>query len=118
MNRGASKPPAVTGSITVDSSGMPTMAKPPPKAPFMKQIRKTPTKATRMVAAVSSMLSPPYQVYTGERLYIRPRGSRRPSSPPRPVGKGGAKAADRLFDLALREADVPQLGVIGLAKPR
>jgi hypothetical protein len=30
------------------------MAKPQPKAPFMKQIRKTPAKVTRMVVAVSS----------------------------------------------------------------
>jgi hypothetical protein len=55
MNNGASRPPAVTGSITSDSIGMPTTAKPPPNAPFMKQIRKTPAKATRIVAVVSSM---------------------------------------------------------------
>ncbi len=30
------------------------MANPPPNAPFMKQIRNTPAKATRTVAAVSS----------------------------------------------------------------
>ena len=44
----------MTGSITIDNSGMPTMEKPPPNAPFMKQIRKTPAKATRIVALVSS----------------------------------------------------------------
>src|SRR6201994_4373960 len=54
MNSGASRPPAVTGSITSDSRGMPTMEKPPPNAPFMKQIRNTPAKATRIVASVSS----------------------------------------------------------------
>src|ERR1700709_158573 len=53
MNHGASRPPAVAGSITNDSSGMPTMENPPPNAPFMKQISDTPAKATRMVAAVN-----------------------------------------------------------------
>ena len=51
MNNGASRPPAVTGSITIDNSGMPTMENPPPNAPFMKQIRNTPAKATRIVAS-------------------------------------------------------------------
>jgi hypothetical protein len=55
MNNGASRPPAVTGSITSDSRGMPTMANPPPNAPFMKQIRNTPAKAIRIVVVVSSM---------------------------------------------------------------
>ncbi len=55
MNNGASRPPAVTGSITIDSSGMPTMEKPPPNAPFMKQIRNTPAKAIRIVETVNSM---------------------------------------------------------------
>src|ERR1700682_3436813 len=55
MNNGARRPPAVTGSITIDSRGMPTMENPPPKAPFMKQIRKTPAKTIRIVVAVSSM---------------------------------------------------------------
>ena len=32
----------MTGSITNDNSGMPTMENPPPNAPFMKQIRNTP----------------------------------------------------------------------------
>ncbi|BBU31994.1 hypothetical protein BTHE68_57280 (plasmid) [Burkholderia sp. THE68] len=54
MNRGASNPPAVTGSITNDNSGIPMIEKPPPKAPFMKEIRNTPEKAIRMVATVSS----------------------------------------------------------------
>src|ERR1700760_47154 len=54
MNSGASRPPAVTGSMTSDSKGMPTMEKPPPNAPFMKQIRNTPAKAMRIVASVSS----------------------------------------------------------------
>jgi hypothetical protein len=45
--------------MTIDNSGMPTMAKPPPNAPFIKLIRKTPAKATRIVAAVSSMRRPP-----------------------------------------------------------
>src|SRR5580693_1763641 len=55
MNKGASRPPAVTGSITIDNNGMPTMENPPPNAPFMKQIRKTPAKATMIVVTVSSM---------------------------------------------------------------
>src|SRR5205085_10103953 len=55
MKSGASRPPAVTGSITIDSNGMPTMAKPPPNAPRMKLIRNTPARATRIVATVSSM---------------------------------------------------------------
>src|ERR1700688_4100147 len=55
MNKGASRPPAVTGSITIDNNGMPTMENPPPKAPFMKQIRNTPAKADRIVVAVNSM---------------------------------------------------------------
>src|ERR1700757_2556236 len=59
MNNGASRPPAVTGSITSDNKGMPTMENPPPNAPFMKQIRKTPPKAIRIVVVVSSMASPP-----------------------------------------------------------
>ena len=54
MNKGASSPPAVTGSITIDNSGMPTMENPPPNAPFMKQIRKTPAKTTTIVMAVKS----------------------------------------------------------------
>src|SRR5262245_27833086 len=58
MNNGASRPPAVTGSITSDNSGMPTMAKPPPNAPFMKAIKNTPANATRIVAIVNSIESP------------------------------------------------------------
>ena len=53
-NKGASSPPAVMGSITSDSNGIPTIAKPPPKAPFMKQIRNTPAKVARRVATVRS----------------------------------------------------------------
>ena len=52
-------PPAVTGYITTDNSGMPIMENPPPNAPFMKQIRNTPAKATRIVAAVNSKGPPP-----------------------------------------------------------
>src|SRR6266702_4287036 len=55
MNNGASRPPAVTGSITNDNSGMPTIENPPPNAPFMKQIRNTPAKAIRTVVSVNSM---------------------------------------------------------------
>src|SRR5262249_18128910 len=73
MNSGASRPPAVTGSITRDSSGMPTMAKPPPKAPFMKQIRKTAAKAMRMVVGFSSML--PATFVDIERGHRRPHAS-------------------------------------------
>jgi hypothetical protein len=60
MNNGARRPPAVTGSITSDNSGMPTMENPPPNAPFMKQIRNTPAKATRTVVTVSSTDSPSF----------------------------------------------------------
>jgi len=49
-NSGASKAPAESGSMTIDNSGMPTMAKPPPKAPFIKAIKNTPAKARTMVA--------------------------------------------------------------------
>ncbi|MGX1392108.1 hypothetical protein AB7M70_001517 [Bradyrhizobium japonicum] len=59
MKSGASRPPAVTGSITHDSNGMPTMEKPPPNAPFMKQIRKTPEKAMITVATVKSICASP-----------------------------------------------------------
>src|SRR5258705_12584421 len=59
MNNGARRPPAVTGSITIESSGMPTMENPPPNAPFMKQIRNTPANAIRIVVTVSSMGSSP-----------------------------------------------------------
>ncbi len=45
-NSGASSAPAAIGSIASESSGMPTMAKPPPNAPFMKAIRNTPANAT------------------------------------------------------------------------
>src|SRR4030095_14296689 len=55
MNNGASRPPAVTGSITSDSNGLPTMENPPPNAPVMKQIRNTPAKAIRIVVAVNSI---------------------------------------------------------------
>src|SRR5712672_1655364 len=96
MNNGARSPPAVTGSITSDSSGMPTMENPPPNAPFMKQIRDTPAKATRIVAAVNSMARPP--------------------SHPRLVGTRH-ETADRRFDLAAREADVLQFAIIELVKP-
>jgi hypothetical protein len=44
-NKGASSAPAVIGSIASESSGMPTMANPPPNAPFMKAIRNTPESA-------------------------------------------------------------------------
>src|ERR1700733_14949778 len=64
MNKGASKPPAVTGSITIDNSGMPTMENPPPNAPFMKQIRNTPAKVTKNVSNVS--------VTSGRRVAIVP----------------------------------------------
>ncbi|MFY9953001.1 hypothetical protein [Bradyrhizobium sp.] len=36
--------------MTIDNSGMPTMAKPPPKAPFIKAIKNTPAKARTIVA--------------------------------------------------------------------
>src|SRR5690349_21118540 len=54
MNSGARKAPAVSGSITIDSSGMPMIAKPPPNPPFMKAIRKVAASATTMVKNVSS----------------------------------------------------------------
>src|SRR6185295_889172 len=63
MNNGARRPPAVTGSITNDNSGMPTMENPPPNAPFMKQIRNTPANAIKTVVAVSSMA--PYVMAAG-----------------------------------------------------
>ena len=50
-NKGASSAPAAIGSIASESSGMPTMAKPPPNAPFMKAIRNTPESA---IASVKS----------------------------------------------------------------
>src|ERR1700742_3905871 len=102
MNKGASRPPAVTGSITIDNSGIPTMENPPPNAPFMKQIRKTPAKATRMVVAVSSTRPPPQL---------------RHASQPRPVGIGD-ETTDRRFDLATRDADVRQCAIVEFAKGR
>ena len=48
MNSGASTAPAVIGSMTSDSSGMPMIANPPPKAPCMKAIRNMPRAATRI----------------------------------------------------------------------
>src|SRR5271154_350283 len=93
MNNGARRPPAVTGSITNDNSGMPTMENPPPNAPFMKQIRNTPAKAINTVGTVSSgaiILSPP-------------------------IGNGH-DAVDRCLDLATRDTDVLQCAVIELAK--
>src|SRR5215472_14921643 len=54
MNKGASRPPAVTGSIMIDNSGMPAMENPPPDAPFMKQIRNKPAKATSIVETVTA----------------------------------------------------------------
>ena len=49
--QGASSAPAAIGSIASESRGMPTMAKPPPNAPFMKAIRNTPESA---IASVKS----------------------------------------------------------------
>ena len=89
MNSGARRPPAVTGSITIDNSGMPTMENPPPNAPFMKQIRNTPAKATRIVV-------PSAPARPGRR-----------SSHPRPV-RSSHEAVDRSLDLGMREADVPE----------
>src|SRR6185295_11969836 len=57
-NNGASNAPAVKGSITSESKGMPMIAKPPPKAPFMNAMRKTPARASRTVAAPSSTMIP------------------------------------------------------------
>src|ERR1043165_8100143 len=94
MNSGARRPPAVTGSITIDNSGMPTMENPPPNEPFMKQIRKTPAKATRIVAAVNSMGASPYPGRVGLR----------------------DEAVDRGFYLAAREADVAQFASVELAR--
>src|SRR5215475_8425460 len=96
MNKGASRPPAVTGSITIDNSGMPTMENPPPNAPFMKQIRKTPEKATRIVATVSS---------------------ERPSSHPPAVGDSH-ETVDRRLDLRTLEAGVTQCAVVELVEAR
>jgi hypothetical protein len=56
-NNGASKAPAVSGSMTTDSKGIPIIAKPPPKAPFMKAMKKTPASAIRIVAMFSSKVS-------------------------------------------------------------
>jgi hypothetical protein len=58
----ASSPHAVTGSITRDSNGIPMMEKPPPNAPFIMQIRKTPAKATRIVVIVNSMGSASFRM--------------------------------------------------------
>src|SRR5258708_22173483 len=95
MNNGARRPPAVTGSMTNDNSGMPTMENPPPNEPFMKQIRNTPAKAIRIVGAVNSIAA---------------------SSYPRPVGTSH-ETVDRRFDLATREADVAQFAIIEFTKP-
>ena len=58
----------MTGSITIDNSGIPTIENPPPNAPFMKQIRNTPAKVTRIVVTVSSMTPPPSLVRAGARV--------------------------------------------------
>src|SRR5262245_20035446 len=50
---GASSAPAAIGSIASAMNGMPTIAKPPPNAPFMDVIRKT-AKATTASAIGSS----------------------------------------------------------------
>src|SRR5262245_42575483 len=54
-NSGASRAPAVRGSLTSGRRGIPTMAKPPPNAPRMKAIRKTAARLTMIAAALSSM---------------------------------------------------------------
>src|SRR5262249_13104686 len=115
MNKGASRPPALTGSITIDNSGMPTMENPPPNAPFMKQIRNTPAKATRIVATVSSMRPPPQLTRAGVLLRVEPPRPRRPSSHPRLVGRSD-ETVDRRFDLGTIEPDVAQCAVVKLAK--
>src|SRR5580765_3014557 len=98
---------------------MPTMENPPPNAPFMKQIRNTPAKATRIVAAVSSMRPPPWSrragVYERAGRWLRRAQVTKPSSHPRPV-RSGHGTVDRRFDLAPYEADVPQCAVVELAK--
>ncbi len=76
------------------------------KRPFMKQIRNTPAKATRMVATVSSMSPPPWLTRAGVRLRRGDGGRRRSLSGPCPVGD---EAADRGFDLAPHQADIAQV---------
>jgi hypothetical protein len=49
MKVGASSAPAVMGSMTSASIGMPMIAKPPPNAPFMKVVKYTASIETRMV---------------------------------------------------------------------
>src|SRR5689334_1705567 len=110
MNKGASRPPAMTGSITIDNNGMPSMEKPPPNAPFMKQIRKTPAKATRIVLAVSSTRPPP-QLRRLRAGLSRPR----PASPPRSVANS-EQTVNRRFDLGTHKADVGECAVVELAK--
>src|ERR1700733_2967006 len=119
MNKGASKPPAVTGSITIDNSGMPTIENPPPNAPFMKQIRNTPVKAIKIVGTVSSIAKPPRLTRADDRRGDD-RSRRRaqpttPSSQPRPI-RSADETVDRSVDLASYEADVPQCAIVEFAK--
>src|SRR5262249_14361944 len=100
---------------TIDSSGMPTIENPPPNAPFMKQIRNTPAKATRIVATVSSMRPPPQLTRAGVRRRVVSSRPREPSSLPRLVGESDA-TADRPLDLGTHEADVPQGAVVELVE--
>src|ERR1700752_3477897 len=120
MNKGARRPPAVTGSITIDNSGMPIMENPPPNAPFMKQIRNTPGKATRIVAAVSSMRLTPQlpraRVHLGAGRSRRGEQPRRPSCT-HPRGRGD-EAVDRRFDLGTRDTHVLQDAVVEFVEGR
>ncbi len=66
---GASKAPAVSGSMASASTGIPTVAAPPPNAPFMKAMMKTPQSAAAMAAGSVARLKqrPPDARYRAQR---------------------------------------------------
>src|SRR5882672_5417997 len=110
MNNGARRPPAVTGSITIDNSGMTTIENPPPNAPFMKQIRNTPAKVTRTVATVSSMAPPPRLA----RAWVH-RGSEGHHPFVRLAGKWDETVDSRL-NLETGQANVSQCAIVEIVK--
>ena len=116
MNSGASRPPAVTGSITSRQQRDADDGEAAAERAFHEADQEDAGEGDEdggngqfhVTASASG-------VRRRAPAHAFP-GSRRPSSFSRLVGTG--EAADRPLDLASREADVPQLGVVELAKSR
>lgn len=62
---GANSAPAVNGSITRARIGIPIIANPPPKLPFMKAMKNTPASVRSIVAGSSILFPYPVVVFFG-----------------------------------------------------